>query len=89
MSFATSSGGAERAGVGVATGPKEAQGALGGTRKAWARIFMPALQEVAKGKGVGEHVGWGYGSRCLWGTTGCVYLQSCAPVPKGEEQMQV
>lgn len=50
---------------------------------------MPALQEVAKGKGVGEHVGWGYGSRCLWGTAGCVYLQRCAPVPKGEGQMQV
>lgn len=28
---------------------------------------MPALQEGAKGKGVGEHVGRGYGSRCLWG----------------------
>lgn len=34
----------------MATGPKEPQGALGGTRNAWARSFMPALQEVAKGK---------------------------------------
>ena len=37
------------------------------------------------GNGVGEHVGRGYGSRCLWGTAGCVYSQRCAPVPSAQK----
>ena len=45
--------------------------------------------EWPRGNGVGEHEGWGYGSRCLWGTSGHVHSHRYAlecPVPKGEEQ---